>query len=77
VSPVKKENVFWIILSKREEYFGSKVPPRHNHYNLMKTRSQFGASNLETFVVSIEKPVHLPFVDVENNNNEKKNIGPF
>jgi hypothetical protein len=43
----------------------------------MKTRSQFGASNLETFVVSIEKPVHLPFLDVENNNNEKKNIGPF
>ncbi len=42
------------LVEKREEYFGSKVPPLRNHYNLMKTRSQFGASSLETFVVSIE-----------------------
>ncbi len=55
VSSEKKEKCLLDHLAeKRRNILAEKFSPLHNHYNLVKTRSQFGAPRLETFVVSIQ-----------------------
>jgi hypothetical protein len=56
----RKKNVFCIISSKRK-IVSCLLIKEEEEYNLMKTRSQ---------------SVHLPVFDVENEDNEKNNIGP-